>query len=171
MPHQDDAGIIENTHNLARFFTENRHISWVLLVAVFLWGFYGYDNMPKRKDPNIPISIASVVGSMGNPGQTNYGAAKAGIAAFSIIAAQELVKYGVTVNCLAPTAWSRMTAPLFGGDEAPDSLREQISPRWIAVVSAWLASPEAGNVTGRVFDIRGDQFDTTTSFLSGSAID
>ena len=61
MPHQDDAGIIENTHNLARFFTENRHISWVLLVAVFLWGFYGYSNMPKRKDPNIPISIASVV--------------------------------------------------------------------------------------------------------------
>jgi multidrug efflux pump subunit AcrB len=61
MPHISDAATIENTHNLARFFTENRHISWVLLVAVFLWGFYGYSNMPKRKDPNIPISIASVV--------------------------------------------------------------------------------------------------------------
>lgn len=61
MPHISDSEAIANTHNLARFFTENRHISWVLLVAVFLWGFYGYGNMPKRKDPNIPISIASVV--------------------------------------------------------------------------------------------------------------
>jgi len=61
MTHVNDAGEIEKTHNIARYFTENRHISWVLLVAVFLWGFYGYSNMPKRKDPNIPISIASVV--------------------------------------------------------------------------------------------------------------
>lgn len=57
----NDEEVIEKTHNLARFFTENRHISWVLLVAVFLWGYYGYSNMPKRKDPNIPVSIASVV--------------------------------------------------------------------------------------------------------------
>ena len=103
------------------------------------------------------INTASPSGIYGNVGQTNYGAAKAGIAAFSIIAAQELVKYGVTVNCLAPTAWSRMTAPLMGGDDAPDHLKEQISPRWIAVITAWLASPEAANVTGRCFDIRGDQ--------------
>jgi NAD(P)-dependent dehydrogenase (short-subunit alcohol dehydrogenase family) len=103
------------------------------------------------------INTSSPSGLYGNIGQTNYGAAKAGIAAFTIIAAQELVRYGVTVNCLAPTAWSRLTAPLMGGDDAPDSLREQISPRWIAVIAAWLASPEAGNVTGRVFDIRGDQ--------------
>jgi NAD(P)-dependent dehydrogenase (short-subunit alcohol dehydrogenase family) len=103
------------------------------------------------------INTSSPSGLYGNIGQTNYGAAKAGIAAFTVIAAQELVRYGVTVNCLAPTAWSRLTAPLMGGDDAPDSLKEKISPRWIAVVAAWLASPEAGNVTGRVFDIRGDQ--------------
>ncbi|MEM9203795.1 MAG: SDR family NAD(P)-dependent oxidoreductase [Actinomycetota bacterium] len=103
------------------------------------------------------INTASPSGIYGNVGQTNYGAAKAGIAAFSIIAAQELVKYGVTVNCLAPTAWSRMTADLMGGDAAPEGLQEQISPRWIAVITAWLASPEAQNVTGRCFDIRGDQ--------------
>ena len=103
------------------------------------------------------INTASPSGIYGNVGQTNYGAAKAGIAAFSIIAAQELVKYGVTVNCLAPTAWSRMTADLMGGDAAPEGLQEQISPRWIAVITTWLASPEAQNVTGRCFDIRGDQ--------------
>lgn len=103
------------------------------------------------------INTASPSGIYGNVGQTNYGAAKAGIAAFSMIAAQELTKYGVTVNCLAPTAWSRMTAPLMGGDGAPEELKERISPRWIAVITAWLASPEAANVTGRCFDIRGDQ--------------
>lgn len=103
------------------------------------------------------INTASPSGIYGNVGQTNYGAAKAGIASFSVIAAQELVKYGVTVNCLAPTAWSRMTADLMGGDAAPEGLADKISPRWIAVVTTWLASPEAQNVTGRVFDIRGDQ--------------
>ncbi len=103
------------------------------------------------------INTASPSGIYGNIGQTNYGAAKAGIASFSVIAAQELVKYGVTVNCLAPTAWSRRTADLMGGDAAPEGLADKISPRWIAVITTWLASPEAQNVTGRVFDIRGDQ--------------
>ena len=102
------------------------------------------------------INTASPPGIYGNVGQTNYGAAKAGIASFSVIAAQELVKYGVTVNCLAPTAWSRMTADLMGGDAAPEGLAEKISPRWIAVITTWLASPEAQNVTGRCFDIRGE---------------
>ena len=73
------------------------------------------------------------------------------------VAAQELAKYGVTVNCLAPTAWSRLTAPLMGGEAASDELKEKISPRWIALIATWLASPEGANVTGRVFDIRGDK--------------
>ncbi len=103
------------------------------------------------------INTASPSGIYGNIGQTNYGAAKAGIAAFSIIAAQELVKYGVTVNCLAPTAWSRLTAPLMGGQDAPDEFKEKISPRWIAVLATWLASPEAAAVTGRCFDVRGNK--------------
>ncbi len=102
------------------------------------------------------INTSSPSGIYGNIGQTNYGAAKAGIAAFSVIAAQELVRYGVTVNCLAPTAWSRLTAPLFGGDAASEEFKEAVSPRWIAVIAAWLASPEASGVTGRVFDIRGE---------------
>ena len=102
------------------------------------------------------INTASPSGIYGNVGQSNYGAAKAGIAAFSIIAAQELVKYGVTVNCLAPTALSRLTLPLMGGAEnLTESAMEAMSPRWIAVITTWLASPEAAKVTGRVFDIRG----------------
>ncbi len=140
---------------------------WDAVIAVHLKGTFGPSNHAAKywreqaKAGNDVygriINTASPSGIYGNVGQTNYGAAKAGIASFSVIAAQELVKYGVTVNCLAPTAWSRMTADLMGGDAAPEGLQEQISPRWIAVITTWLASPEAQNVTGRCFDIRGDQ--------------
>jgi multidrug efflux pump subunit AcrB len=53
-----DAWRIEHIHNTARFFTENRHVAWVALVATILWGFYGYNSMPQRKDPDIPVRVA-----------------------------------------------------------------------------------------------------------------
>src|SRR5262245_8458426 len=59
--HKSDAEIIKHTHNTARFFTETRHVSWVLLFATVLWGVYGYFNMPQRKDPDIPIREALVL--------------------------------------------------------------------------------------------------------------
>ena len=54
----NDQQLIERTHNTARFFTETRHVSWVLLVGTVLWGVYGYLQMPQRKDPDIPIRQA-----------------------------------------------------------------------------------------------------------------
>ena len=57
--HKSDAEIIATTHNIARFFTEHRQVALVLLMATFVWGFFGYRNMPKRKDPNIPVRVAS----------------------------------------------------------------------------------------------------------------
>lgn len=56
-----DNEIVRTTHNTARFFTENRHIAWVLLVATVLWGVWGYVKMPKRKDPEVPVRIAVAV--------------------------------------------------------------------------------------------------------------
>ena len=56
-----DQDIIARTHNTARFFTESRHIAWVLLVATMVWGVYGYWKMPQRKDPDIPIRMALVL--------------------------------------------------------------------------------------------------------------
>ena len=61
MTHISDEQAIQHTRNSARYFTEYRDIGWVLLLAVCLWGWYGYSDMPKRKDPDIPINIASVV--------------------------------------------------------------------------------------------------------------
>src|SRR5216683_1624101 len=58
MAHRTDADIIEKTHNTARFFVEHRHIAWVLLIATVLWGWYGYNSMPQRKDPDLPVRVA-----------------------------------------------------------------------------------------------------------------
>jgi NAD(P)-dependent dehydrogenase (short-subunit alcohol dehydrogenase family) len=100
------------------------------------------------------INTTSVSGIYGNPGQTNYGAAKAGIAAFTVIAALELGRYGVTVNAVAPVALTRMTEGLGPAPET-DEEREMRSPRWIAPIVTWLASPESKGVTGRVFEASG----------------
>ena len=103
------------------------------------------------------VNTASPSGIYGNVGQSNYGAAKAGIAAFTIITAMELTKYGVTVNCLAPGAYTRMTKDLPGFAGMDEETREKMGPRWIAVTTAWLCSDAAQNVTGRIFDIVGQR--------------
>ena len=61
MAHRPDEELIAETRNSARFFVENRHISWVVLAATVAWGVYGYANMPQRKDPIIPVRIATAV--------------------------------------------------------------------------------------------------------------
>lgn len=100
------------------------------------------------------INTTSVSGIYGNPGQTNYGAAKAGIASFTIIAALELARYDVTVNAVAPVALTRMTENL-SAPPANDAERDVRSPRWIAPIATWLASAESAHVTGRVFEASG----------------
>jgi NAD(P)-dependent dehydrogenase (short-subunit alcohol dehydrogenase family) len=100
------------------------------------------------------INTTSVSGIYGNPGQTNYGAAKSGIASFSFIASLELARYGVTVNAVAPAALTRMTEHL-GMGRASDEAKEAMSPRWIAPIVCWLASEESSHVTGRVFEASG----------------
>ena len=99
------------------------------------------------------INTASPSGIFGNVGQTNYGAAKAGIAAFTVISAMELVRYGITVNCIAPSAYTRLTAPLMGGGDITEDAKEAMSPRWIAPIVTWLCSPAAAKVTGRVWQV------------------
>jgi NAD(P)-dependent dehydrogenase (short-subunit alcohol dehydrogenase family) len=99
------------------------------------------------------INTTSVSGIYGNPGQTNYGAAKAGIAAFSFIASLELERYGITVNAIAPAALTRMTEDL-GSGVSSDAV-DGMSPRWIAPIVTWLASEQSSGVTGRVFEASG----------------
>src|SRR3989440_4296351 len=58
MAHTNDQDRIENTHNVPRFFVEHPQVSWVLLVGVLVWGWFGYQSMPQRKDPDIPVRVA-----------------------------------------------------------------------------------------------------------------
>src|SRR5262245_46532202 len=58
---KSDAEQIKSTHNTARFFTENRHISWVLLLATVAWGAMAYFGMPQRKDPDVPAREAVAI--------------------------------------------------------------------------------------------------------------
>jgi NAD(P)-dependent dehydrogenase (short-subunit alcohol dehydrogenase family) len=116
------------------------------------------------------INTASASGLFGNAGQANYAAAKAGIAAFTNVCALELGRLGVTANCLAPVAVTRLVAPLMGGEDAiPDEVKEAISPRWIAAVATWLASPAAAGVTGRTFEVRGEKVSVAEGWHGGPA--
>jgi NAD(P)-dependent dehydrogenase (short-subunit alcohol dehydrogenase family) len=124
------------------------------------------------------INTSSASGIYGNVGQTNYGAAKAGVAAFTVIAAKELGRYGVTVNALAPGAQSRLI------DTIPDDRRMSPKPddapavEWdprhadnIAPLTVWLGSDEAADVTGRVFNVRGGHISVTEGWITGPEVD
>jgi len=112
------------------------------------------------------INTTSVSGLYGNVGQANYGAAKAGIAAFTVITALELARYGVTVNAVAPVALTRMTENL-QPTPPTDEEREVQSPRWIAPIVTWLASAESKAVTGRVFEASGRTFAIAEGWVRG----
>ncbi len=155
----NNAGILRD-----RMLTNMTEEEWDAVIKVHLKGTFGparwaaaywreQTKAGKEVDGRI-INTTSVSGIYGNPGQTNYGAAKAGIAAFTVIAALELGRYGVTVNAVAPVALTRMTEGLGPAPET-DEEREMRSPRWIAPIVTWLASAESKGVTGRVFEASG----------------
>jgi NAD(P)-dependent dehydrogenase (short-subunit alcohol dehydrogenase family) len=101
------------------------------------------------------INTSSPSGLFGNVGQTNYGAAKAGIAAFTVIAALELERYGVTVNCLAPNARTRLTERTFGAIPVPQAGFDPMDPANISPVVVALASDAAQGITGQCFFVYG----------------
>src|SRR5919108_5454405 len=100
------------------------------------------------------INTSSTSGILGNAGQTNYGAAKAGIAAFSQIVAMEMLRYGVTCNAIAPGARTRMTEMTFGELMAAEGF-DDLAPENVAPLVAFLATDAAADITGQVFGIQG----------------
>ncbi|HWP67196.1 MAG TPA: SDR family oxidoreductase [Candidatus Limnocylindria bacterium] len=107
------------------------------------------------------INTSSDAGLLGNVGQSNYGACKAAVAAMAIIIGQEMKKYGVTANAIAPVARTRLTvdatpstAALMGG-EVKQGEFDQFGPQNIAPLVAWLCSDDAAGVNGQVFRVGG----------------
>jgi len=101
------------------------------------------------------VNTSSPSGVFGNVGQANYGAAKAGIVGFTLIAAQELQRYGVTVNALAPNARTRMTEAAFGEMPPPEDGFDPFDPANNSPIVVALCADEAQDVTGQVFFVYG----------------
>jgi NAD(P)-dependent dehydrogenase (short-subunit alcohol dehydrogenase family) len=171
----NNAGILRD-----RMLTNMTEAEWDAVIQVHLKGTFAparwaaayWRERAKAGETNDAriINTSSVSGLYGNPGQTNYGAAKAGIAAFTIIAAQEMARYGVTVNAIAPAALTRMTENL-GMGQLDEERKESMSPRWIAPICTWLASPESAQVTGRVFEASGQVLAIAETWHRGPTVD
>ena len=114
------------------------------------------------------INTSSTSGLYGNVGQTNYGAAKAGIAAFTIIAARELGRIGVTVNSISPTAYTRMTDNL---REYTEEDIERRDPRWVSPTIVYLSSAEAKDIAGRVIQAGNGRVAVCEGWRRGAEID
>lgn len=131
---------------------------WDSVINVHLKGTFGVSQAAARRmaeqvNEGLPtggriINTCSVAGLIGNFGQTNYGAAKAGIAGFTRVAALELAKFNITVNAIVPIAKTRMTddIPL-----VPDSMK----PECVSPLVVFLASDLAADITGKFLAIQG----------------
>ncbi|HEX7034523.1 MAG TPA: SDR family NAD(P)-dependent oxidoreductase [Pseudomonadales bacterium] len=132
---------------------------WDRVLAVHLKGHYvcsrpfaRYIRENNRTGCRI-VNFSSVSGLIGNFGQANYGAAKAGIAGFSRVLALELAKYGCTVNTISPGALTRMTIPLREnrGEKVGQQDLEEGGPQHVAPIVVWLASDAGAGITGQIF--------------------
>src|SRR3954471_9928057 len=113
------------------------------------------------------INTSSPSGVFGNVGQANYGAAKAGIVGFTLIAAQELSRYGVTVNCLAPNARTRMTEETFDMG-APQEGFDPLDPANMSPLVVALSADEAQGITGQVFHVWGGAINALQGWTAGA---
>ena len=168
----NNAGIIRD-----RMIVNMSEDEWDAVIAVHLKGHFaplrhaaaywrerskGGDEVRARV-----INTSSPSGVFGNVGQVNYGAAKAGIAALTVIAAQELVRYGVTVNCLAPNARTRMTEMTFGDMEAPEEGFDPLDPGNMSPLVVALSADEAQDITGQVFFVWGGSVNVLVPWEAG----
>ncbi|WP_322795664.1 SDR family NAD(P)-dependent oxidoreductase [Tepidiforma sp.] len=122
------------------------------------------------------VNFSSVSGLQGNSGQANYGAAKAGVAGLTRVAARDLGRYGVTVNCIAPGAATRLTAtvpqsarelraqrgiaaaggpPQAAANRAAEEAAAMRTPDMVAPMTIYLLLDEAWNINGRIFQVAG----------------
>ena len=103
-------------------------------------------------------NTASESGLYGNMGQVNYAAAKAGIAAMTIVMARDLERYGVRVNAICPVARTRLTEAVAGDFmKAKEGEFDRFAPENPAAMAVWLASPKAAGINGQVFQVQGGQ--------------
>jgi NAD(P)-dependent dehydrogenase (short-subunit alcohol dehydrogenase family) len=173
----NNAGILRD-----RTIAKMSEDDWDAVIRVHLRGHF----LPTRaavrywreaKRPGHVVSTASTSGLLGNFGQTNYGAAKAGIAAFSTIVAIEGARSGITSNAIAPSALTRMTLDLMP-QELKDERERRIdagefdffAPENVAPLVAFLCSDAAAHISGKVFGVQGDSIEIFQPWTSVAEI-
>ncbi len=172
----NNAGILRD-----RMIVNMTEDEWDLVIRVHLKGTFNMvrwsaaywrerSKANEQVDARI-INTASASGLFGNVGQANYGAAKAGIASLTIIAAMELARYGITVNAIAPIALTRMTENL--GIVAPgdEKAKAFLAPENISPLVVWLGSSASAKITGRCFDVAGNHIDVAEGWHAGPGAD
>lgn len=137
---------------------------WDVVIDVHLRGTYlsvkaAFDQMLAQNQGGSIIMTSSTSGLLGNFGQTNYGAAKAGIAGFMRCLALEGARYNIRVNLLAPTAWSRLTEDILPQGKG---MEELMAPEKVSPAVVWLCSEDAKPINGRTFMIGGNNVSLLT---------
>jgi NAD(P)-dependent dehydrogenase (short-subunit alcohol dehydrogenase family) len=172
----NNAGILRD-----RMLVNMTEDEWDAVIAVHLKGHFGptrhaaaywRENSKAGEDVRgRVINTSSPSGVFGNVGQANYGAAKAAIAGFTLIAAQELQRYGVTVNCIAPNARTRMTEETFGDlPPAEEGQFDPLDPGNMSPLVVALSADEAQDITGQCFFVWGGSVNVLRPWEAGELL-
>lgn len=175
----NNAGIVRD-----RMFASMSEEEWDLVIKVHLKGHFCIANtLVKRWRDQVKetgqrvsgrlINTSSGAGLQGNIGQSNYSAAKAGIASLTLVQAAELARYGITANALAPAARTGMTEGPFGELMKPpaDGSFDHYAPENVAPLVVWLCSEASAACTGRVFEVEGGKLSVAQGWKTGSITD
>ncbi|MEM7412754.1 MAG: SDR family oxidoreductase [Myxococcota bacterium] len=169
----NNAGIVRD-----RMFVSTSEEEWDAVIRVHLRGHYAvtsnacayWRNQSKAGeavDARI-INTSSGAGLQGSVGQSAYSAAKAGIAALTLVQAAELGRYGITSNAIAPSARTRMTEEVFAEMMAkPDSGFDAMAPENVSPLVVWLGSAESKDVSGQVFELEGGKISVADGWRKG----
>jgi NAD(P)-dependent dehydrogenase (short-subunit alcohol dehydrogenase family) len=173
----NNAGIVRD-----RMLANTSEQEWDAVIGVHLKGHFatlrhaaahwrGLSKEGKTVDARV-INTTSGAGLQGSVGQGNYSAAKAGIAALTLVAAAELGRYGVTVNAIAPAARTRMTEEVFADMMAkPDDGFDAMAPENVSPLVVWLGSAASHDVTGKVFEVEGGLIRVAEGWAHGPQVD
>jgi NAD(P)-dependent dehydrogenase (short-subunit alcohol dehydrogenase family) len=174
----NNAGIVRD-----RMFATLTEEDWDLVIKVHLKGHFCITSLLVRRwrdqvkagikvDARI-VNTSSGAGLQGSVGQSNYAAAKGGIATLTLVQAAELMRYGITANALAPAARTAMTEGPFAAvmKKPEDGSFDHYAPENIAPLVVWLCSPLSAKVTGKVFEVEGGKLAIADGWRSGPGRD